>query len=94
MTTTKILNCRLNETLSNKFDLLKNFTGYDSDAECVRYLINISFDEELDKIDPNDIRIQNAMDRLEVLAPKVINKKFNGNLPSLKEQRKRFILSK
>lgn len=49
MTVTKVLNCRLNETLSNKFDMLKSKTGYDSDSECLRYLINISFNEQLDR---------------------------------------------
>ena len=72
MTATKVLNCRLNEVLSNKFDVIKIITGYDSDSECIRYLINITFDEKINKINPNNIRIENAMNKLKLSQSKFI----------------------
>lgn len=94
MSDVKVLNCRLNKTLTNKLQDIKNTSGLESDAECVRYLINM-YEFVMEKGRHNqtnlDFKIEQAIQKIEQVLPKVIEQKFNGKLPTLKEQRNRLI---
>lgn len=96
MPSVKILNCRLNSNLTNKLQHIKQTSGLESDAECVRYLINM-YEFIMEKSshtiqDELDVKIEKAIQKIENALPKVIEQRYNGKLPSLKEQRKRIIV--
>ena len=81
--------------LTDRFSEIKKVTGYDSDAECMRYLINTyqlfvknKNEGENEKEAILDGKINRAMKRIEEMLPKYIEKKFGGVLPSLKDQAK------
>ncbi len=89
MTEQKFVTSKLNEKLSSKFEYIKMKAGYDSDAECIRYIINILFDLESHKKDPQDLEIATAINRIEEFLPVYINKNFNGVIPSIEDQLRR-----
>lgn len=78
--TQKVLNCRLTPLLTKKFEQIKDSTGYTSDAECVRYMIN-TFESEKN----TDSKIQRQVEELKKLIP-LIKKKYGGKWPSVEEQ--------
>lgn len=93
MPSTKVLNCRLNKTLTDKLKHIKKSSGLDSDAECVRYLINLYefmvIKPQHSNEDEIDAKIERTIQKIEKSLPKYIEKKFKGKLPSLNEQHKR-----
>lgn len=77
----KILNCRLTPLLAQKFDNIKESTGYTSDAECLRYMIH-TFEPGTDHLDK---RIGRQLEEFKKLIP-LIKKKYGGRWPTIDEQ--------
>lgn len=77
----KVVNCRLTPLLAQKFDNIKESTGYTSDAECLRYMIH-TFESDADHLDK---RIGKQLEEFKKLIP-LIKKKYGGRWPTIDEQ--------
>lgn len=77
----KVLNCRLTPLLAQKFENIKESTGYTSDTECLRYMIH-TFESTADNLDK---RIGKQLDEFKKLLP-LIKKRYGGRWPTIDEQ--------